>query len=635
MITRAACPGELRRPPPAALGEVATQAFVRRDASERRRERVGVVRIHEDGGVAHDLHDPGDAGGDDGDARAHRLERREAEALVQRGVHERGRARVERRERLGVGAVDDAHVLGVAVGASASGEHERQRGVRPLPVQAVRGEEEREVLAGLAVPHVEDVADLALAGPHGVGLLAGPVAGDDDALGGDPPAGAHVGRGGPRDRDDDVGAAGGPAVRTVRPRAEEGVEGLGQPLEGEVVDGDDLTETGKRAVRRERVMHDVRAGRTGPPRQLHRGPPGVHPRVDEAPGPAPGRGAARLVALLDDVDPEGAERLDQALDVDARAGMAAQRERRVDEDTHGQRPAQEAEGTRASYVPYPRAVPGPVVAIPVGPSVREYGRAGDLLDALRAHGSGVARIVLVDDDLDPARRPWPDDVDVLRNPRAGRGDPTRGGACAAVMVALAHAHACSPGSWVLRLDAAALPVAPFAGRIAAHWQAGDGLLGLPAGDEAHAARTLSRHARPVWAGAPARGVPPVRPAIGALRRLVAEAESRGHVPGTHPVGAVYAVSAALVAALAARRLLRRPGRWVRAALRDDELLAVASGACGLAIRALPRDLLALGDDGLPGTPADLVAGPAVIVHPVRDADQAREDQLRLTFAGSR
>jgi hypothetical protein len=280
-------------------------------------------------------------------------------------------------------------------------------------------------------------------------------------------------------------------------------------------------------------------------------------------------------------------------------------------------------------------VPGPVVAIPVGPGVREYGRAGDLLDALRVHGCGVARIVLVDDDLDPARRPWPDDVDVLRNPRAGHGDPARGGSCAAVMTALAHAHACSPGSWVLRLDCAALPIAPFASRIAALWREGDGILGLRGADERAAARALSHHARRVWVGAPARGVPPVRPAIPALRRLVAEARAHGHVPGEHPAGGAYAVSAALIGALAARRLLRRPRRWVTAGLRDDELLAVAAGACGLTIRGVPGDLLALGSSELPATPDVLLAGRAVIVHPVRDADQVREDHLRWAFAGRR
>jgi hypothetical protein len=69
---------------------------------------VGVAAVDVDRGVAADLLHARGPGGEQRDARAERLERDEAEALVQAGVDEEGRLGVERGELLGVGPGDDA-----------------------------------------------------------------------------------------------------------------------------------------------------------------------------------------------------------------------------------------------------------------------------------------------------------------------------------------------------------------------------------------------------------------------------------------------------------------------------------------------------------------------------------------------
>ena len=103
-----------------------------------------------------------------------------------------------------------------------------------------------------------------------------------------------------------------------------------------------------------------------------------------------------------------------------------------------------------------------VVAIPVGPSEADAGRARDLLDSLRAHEPRARRIVLVDDALEP--REWPEGVTAIPNPRNGRGIGTLGGTCTATLAALAWAHENAPGAWVMRLDSDALVIGPFAER---------------------------------------------------------------------------------------------------------------------------------------------------------------------------
>jgi hypothetical protein len=96
----------------------------------------------------------------------------------------------------------------------------------------VRSAQRGEVLARLGVADVEEVARVRGRGGQ---RLAGAVRRDDDALGGDAPAGAHVARRRLARAHDGAGAPRGIAVGAARPGGKAPIEGLGQPLEREVV----------------------------------------------------------------------------------------------------------------------------------------------------------------------------------------------------------------------------------------------------------------------------------------------------------------------------------------------------------------------------------------------------------------
>ena len=193
-----------------------------------------------------------------------------------------------------------------------------------------------EVLARLVVADVEEVLRLAVArAPYGVGLLPGAVARDDDAAAVHAPARHRVARGRLADGDHRGRAARGAAVGDARVGPVATVEALGQTLEREVVDRDDLRAARGAAVRGQRVMQDVGVARAGTARQLDRRPVGVGRPVQPAARAAAGGRTARRVRGLDDLDPRFVQRADHALDVHACAAVAAHGERRVDEDANG------------------------------------------------------------------------------------------------------------------------------------------------------------------------------------------------------------------------------------------------------------------------------------------------------------
>jgi hypothetical protein len=303
---------------------------------------------------------------------------------------------------------------------------------------------------------------------------------------------------------------------------------------------------------------------------------------------------------------------------------------------------------RCHYASAP--VPPFVVAIPVAAGPVDHARVTDLLAALAAHEPRATDVLIVDDEggRRPAPRTWAPPAagwpapTVIANPRRGRGIPSLGGTAAATLAALAWCHAARPGAWVLRLDADALVIGPFADAVEAAMGPGDGILGSchrtcngDVRDVRHIGAEVARHRRAVWRWRrPPRRPWWVRPADRHVRDVLAQAARAGYVPGEHCIAAGCAVSPALSAALAARGWLADPTRWLGARLGDDMVLGAMARACGLALRDLPA-VFGLAHRGLPDTPAGLQARGFAIIHSVKNDPAASEEQVRAFFASAR
>jgi hypothetical protein len=283
---------------------------------------------------------------------------------------------------------------------------------------------------------------------------------------------------------------------------------------------------------------------------------------------------------------------------------------------------------------------GCVVAIPVGPSDAEVARTHDLLAAIRAHESRVERIVLVDDA--PSPRSWPDGVAVVPNPRAGRGIGTLGGTCTATLAGLAWAHARAPGDWVLRLDTDALVIGPFVEAVETEWRPGDGVLGScrhtcngERRDLTPWAFTVRRHAWPVWLWRhPPRRLRHVQPPVRVARQAVREALARGYDPGEHCIAAGCAISAPMIAGMAARGWLDEPRQWLNTRLGDDIMLGIMARALGLDLRDV-HAVFGLKHIGLADTPQRLLERGFAVVHSVKNDPHHREEEIRSFFAAQR
>ena len=222
------------------------------------------------------------------------------------------------------------------------------------------------------------------------------------------------------------------------------------------------------------------------------------------------------------------------------------------------------------------------------------------------------------------------------------GIGTLGGTATGTLAGLAWLHHRAPGAWVLRLDADALTVGPIVDRVEAAWRPGDGILGSCSRsctgerrDVSGWAREVRRHERPVWAWAhPPRRPGWVRPADPFVRGVLAEALRAGYAPGEHCVAAGCALSAPLVAALAARGWLERPERWLAARLGDDIMLGAMSRACGLALRDLPS-VFGIRHVGLPAPPAALLERGFGVVHSTKNDPDHDEAGVRAFFAAAR
>lgn len=288
--------------------------------------------------------------------------------------------------------------------------------------------------------------------------------------------------------------------------------------------------------------------------------------------------------------------------------------------------------------------------MPAGPGEREPARVRDLLDALRAWEPAAGPVLVVDDAAQAGRSFGCAHrfVEVVANPRDGRGVGTFGGVCAATLLGLRWAAERRPGAAVLRLDADALVIGPFADRVRAALAADPraGVLGAcertPGGaprDVSAWAAMVRRHAAPVWLW---RAAPHVRQALwgrnAAVRREVrAGLRAPGYRPGAHCMAAACVVAPAMVRAMAAAGLLGDPLRWRDARIGDDVMLGLQAAALGFRLRGMVADgePFGLRHVGLADTPQALIERGFAFVHSLKNDPHHDEADLRAFFAAAR
>ena len=160
-----AFPGEPGGAAEAGLAEAPAQLVVAQAAAQARGNRVGVARVHPDGGVAHGLREGGRVGHQGGRAAGHRLQRGQAKSLGQRREDQEVGQGVERGQ-IGIGHVaGEEHLIrhaavfqrvadGVHSPGGRAGQHQPVR--QPFPPDGrERLQQPRQVLLGFQVAQVE------------------------------------------------------------------------------------------------------------------------------------------------------------------------------------------------------------------------------------------------------------------------------------------------------------------------------------------------------------------------------------------------------------------------------------------------------------------------------------------------
>jgi len=291
------------------------------------------------------------------------------------------------------------------------------------------------------------------------------------------------------------------------------------------------------------------------------------------------------------------------------------------------------------------------VLMPVGPSDRDVARLDDAIDALRtAEPADQIELILIDDAPEPrdlaALTVWRSCC-VIRTPLwTGGGSPDPGDAMIAGTLAGLRLAARLELDFVLKLDADALVIAPFADAIREAFA--DPAVGVAGSYDRTCTggvrdwtcweRPLRRVGLPlalVPAASPLRRRLVVRPpaARRAARRLLRQARAHGYVTGAHCLGGAYAVSPALLA----RADLFDPAPWLQTGLGEDVVVGLLCHAAGLELRGLVGrgEPFGLAHVGLPATPAELLAAGHSIVHAVKHPDAVAEEELRAAFRVAR
>ena len=273
--------------------------------------------------------------------------------------------------------------------------------------------------------------------------------------------------------------------------------------------------------------------------------------------------------------------------------------------------------------------------MPVGPD--DDGR--ETIESLLLYLAPPVHVIAIDDSGRPATRrtleAFGPAVTVLEP--SGRG--LRGG----LWRSLANAYAIALERYtfraLLRIDTDALAVGYGAEEDAARRFAEDpslGLLGSYRVDCNGGPRDFGPPARVIRAEAGLRGLVTDRARRAVLRRWLRQARPRGYEMGEHVLGAVYFLSPACLAAMAARGYLDADV-FDESGISEDHLFALMAVAAGFRLGDHATDPRPMGVSwrGLPAPPEELLARGKSIVHSVKSHGARTERSVRGFFADRR
>jgi hypothetical protein len=295
-------------------------------------------------------------------------------------------------------------------------------------------------------------------------------------------------------------------------------------------------------------------------------------------------------------------------------------------------------------------VNSPAVIIFVGPGPEQLRGLSDVLDGLSIYEPETTRVLAVcdrpDATIDGLSIPSGIKLETIFHPRSGRGNPLFGASCVGTLAALAHVIDWRP-AFAIKIDTDALIIGRCFDRLATLF-AGNSSIGVVgtrrSGKLTADTVRVVRRLRPRIA--PWRNPPPGQPRVNQLiwgperrvARWLGHARRAGWVDGSHCQGGAYAVSPAMLDALAASGVLNRPFDWLRMPLPEDQMMAALAAVCGYELVDLSGtgEPFAVEYRRLPKSAAEMIAAGHCLIHSVRgDPDGSSEADLRAFFASAR
>jgi hypothetical protein len=288
------------------------------------------------------------------------------------------------------------------------------------------------------------------------------------------------------------------------------------------------------------------------------------------------------------------------------------------------------------------------ILIPVGPGPHYIRGFVDLLESLAVYEPNKSRVIAVSDghadDIRRAAQTVQIPVDVVTNPRGGRGNGLFGGGCCGTIAGLAEA-ARGGDTVIIKIDTDALFIDRCFDRLDELFSdnGNAGLAGrlMPARQELARAVNRLRWPVAVWRQ-PRPGHRRVVPLLsGPSRRaasLIRQAIDAGWEAGSHCQGGAYALSPQFVKSLAEHGILDRPLDWLELPIGEDMMITALAFALGFEVvdASGPDALFALDWRQLPAGAHDLLNSANAVVHSLKsDPDGRSEDELRHIFRAVR
>jgi len=265
-------------------------------------------------------------------------------------------------------------------------------------------------------------------------------------------------------------------------------------------------------------------------------------------------------------------------------------------------------------------------------------------------------VVVVNDGNDPeaARRVtdrFPCRIEILPNPRNGRGNWWGGGSSAGTLGGLKWISEQGEVSFVVKLDSDSLVIGAFQDAVNAFFQANpqaalagshrrnpegtprDGLPFAPAIKKLSRRFTVwrkcalpGRNIQFTWAGRSKR-----------IRDLILAANANGYEPGENCQGGAYALAQAGLKRFAEAGLLEDPLLFLNTPITEDVALGLFTRSLGMELSDLnhPGEPFAVRHFGLSASPEELLRQGYSIVHSIKDRGNYTEEGVRSFFLQQR